>query len=136
MKAAIPTLTTAGWVRNPATAVSILFDYLHTTEATQSYFFEDEIHSLPKLTQMYGQQPSKLASHLETTLFDLYTRYFDAARVTVQPRLDQNESGRYTLEISLVAIDGDQHFSLGRVLEIVGSKILNVYSQQDPQYSM
>lgn len=135
MKAAVPTLTTAGWVRNPATAVSVLFDYLLTSEDHQSYFFEGQIYSLPKLVQEHGHAPRKMASQLETALFNLYTRYFDAVRVTVEAKTDTDESGKYNLQINLLAIDGEQHYNLARVLEVVGSKILQVYANEEPQYS-
>lgn len=78
------------------------------------------------LVQRYGSEPSALADHTRSQLYNYLSHYFDEVQVNTDADNLDSANGRYNLRIDVMLTkDGQQH-SLGRLLEIGDSRILGV----------
>lgn len=121
----MPTLTSAGWISDPINKLSRLFDYFLTTEKSQSYFFKDNILSFQEYIKSLQHDPVLLASRLETSLGAQLNKYFDTASVAISSQ-SPGPDGRYDIKFDIVITENNTSYSLGRVLEIKGSEIVNI----------
>lgn len=123
---AIPTLDSVGWVSDPSNILVKLFDYFLTTEKSQSNLFKDQIISFQSLIKELQHDPVLLANKTEQQLTRYFKKPFDTAVVSVVADDLESETGRYNLTIDVVVSKDNINYSLGRVLELNGSKVLNV----------
>jgi hypothetical protein len=122
----LPTLTTAGWVDDVVTMSAKLIDYFLVSEHSQTQLYRGNITSMTYLVQRYGSEPSALADHTRSQLYNYLSHYFDEVQVNTDADNLDSANGRYNLRIDVMLTkDGQQH-SLGRLLEIGDSRILGV----------
>lgn len=117
-----PCLNGAGWCTDPEFAIDqILKDYCRC-EYSATKLYRNRIRSLPYQLMRYTD-PMALANVVEEDLLYLYKNTFDGVQcsVTYDPNNQYDlevESPRFHLEISLIINDGNQRFSLAKVLKI------------------
>lgn len=123
----VPTLTTAGWVDDLATKAITLIEYFIISQKSQTRFYKGYISSLPALVQAHGHSPQELAENTREKLHALLSRYFEEALVDVRATHTDAVTGRYNIEIDATVIDNGKSHSLGRLIEVGDSKIINAH---------
>ena len=122
----VPTLSTAGWVSDVANMAVKLMDYFITSDVSQSQLYRGEITSLRHLVQRHGSNPTYLEEHVRTQLSNYLSRYFDDVQVNTRTTGLDVADGRYTLVLDVMLSKDSKQHSLGRLIEIGESKIIDV----------
>lgn len=121
----LATLTSAGWISDPVNKLSRLFDDFLTTEASQSLLFREDIVSFQDFIQKFQHDPVLLAMRIESSLGALLSKYFDSAVTSIKAD-EAGDDGRYNITFDVVITQDGVAHSLGRVVELSGSEIVNV----------
>lgn len=125
-----PSMTFTGWITDPETAIeAILGDYC-SAEFSATKLYRKMIRSLPYRAMVYGD-PMALAAIVQEDLMVLYKNHFDGVQCDVTYNPDEqgdlgSESPRFRLEISLLINDGNQRYSLAKVLSLNNGTILTI----------
>lgn len=120
----MPSLSSDGWVNTPMKTLDFLFSHLFLTDYSQSYIYYTRITSIPYI--MFKNQTSvgQLVSDLRDNLVLYFSRYYD----TVNCDIIENESigTSSSLTIFLEVVDGNESFTLSKVIEYTDSKITGI----------
>lgn len=120
----MPSLSSDGWVNTPMKTLDFLFSHLFLTDYSQSYIYYTRITSIPYI--MFKNQTSvgQLVSDLRDNLVLYFGRYYD----TVNCDIIENESigTSSSLTIFLEVVDGNESFTLSKVIEYTDSKITGI----------
>lgn len=123
----VPTLSSTGWVNQPAEAADKLLSYFFLSDASQSQLYRGNVTALPSIIQRYGNDRNLIVRETERQLGDMLSRYFDSADVTAD--VDNpvaGDEGRMNLRIIVnLKLDG-QTYSLGRLITSLNSTILKI----------
>lgn len=132
MSTKLPTLTSSGWLSDTVTISNKLMDYFLASDFSQTQFYPGEVASLPYIVQEHGHDPDRLVESVRDTLTKYFQRYFRYVRLNVRKINLEDEKGQYGIEIDLIAESDDgKRSSLGRLIEIGDSKILNVQLREN-----
>lgn len=123
----LPTLSSSGFVSGIAEKADRLMSYYFTSEASQSNLYRGEITSLPKQIQLLGNDVSALSERIRTELERLFGNYFDGVEVVVNTDIPNPiDPNRINVTVSATLIDGSQQYSLGRLINVVNSRIAKI----------
>jgi len=122
----LPTLGEESWTRDSLVIIDRLFSYFLVAEYSQSYIYNGKIASMPWLLYKYKDNINKLESEIESTLTELYERYFIETSVLVTIDSDLNDSKLFII-ISITVKDIEsKEYTLRKSMDIVDSKIKKV----------
>lgn len=122
----LPTLTTAGWMNDIINKSTKLMDYFLASEHSQSNAYHGRITSFPKLVQQYGHNPERMSEQTRDALQAYYARYFENVIVSVDADRLDDDSGQYNLSIDVALSQDDKSYSLGKLIALGNSKILDI----------
>ena len=122
---AIPTLTTAGWINDTPSMASKLMDYFVASDYSQSQLYRGNVASLAYLVQKYGDTPPLLADSVRETLRPYFAKHVDEIMISVATN-DIDGTGEYNLSIDVSLTTNGTSHSLGKLIQISESEIINV----------
>lgn len=121
MSMPVPTLDTSGYVAGIAQKADRLFSYWLVSKYSQSNMFLGRIRPFPWLLQQYGTAPNDLQVMVREALLNLFDGYFDSVTVNVNVSPYVNDDSRLDVRIDLWFTDGQNQYSLGKVLSTTGT---------------
>lgn len=124
----LPTLSSAGWIRDPSNKLSRLFDYYLTTNKSQSYLYRNSTISFQNTIKEFQHDPNLLSENLETTITAYFNRYFDSSSVAVRTSSIKSD-GRYDIHIDITVTENNQRYVLSRAIFMNGSKVISVSNE-------
>ena len=123
----LPTLSSSGFVSGIAEKADRLMSYYFASEASQSNLYRGEITSLPKQIQLLGNDEAALSTRIRTELERLFGNYFDGVEVNVNTDIpNAADPNRINVTVSATLIEGGQQYSLGRLINVVNSRIAKI----------
>jgi hypothetical protein len=123
----VPSLSSSGFISNTAEKADRLLSYFFVNEASQSELYFGQITSLPDLIQKNNNETFVLEKSTTDLLKKYFSRYFQ--NVEVQARTDKPQPGdenRTNLTIYVAFTDNGKSYSIGRLVQIVDSKIAEI----------
>lgn len=127
MTIAVPSLSSAGWVRSPNEKADALLSHFFLSEKSQTYLYADNVSSLPWLVEQYGRNPIAISTELGNALERYLGRYYDTvnADVTVDDaKVAYNGEIAITLYCSVT--EEGRSYSFGKLLMVTNSKIQQI----------
>lgn len=124
--AAVPTLTSAGFVETTGERLDRLLAYYFATEKNQSRVFRDSIVSLKHSIAQHGSEPEILVSLVDSELTNYLQRYFQYVTVNVEHRFLRTDDagneveGLYELILDVIA--GDEEDDQQRIYKYASIK--------------
>lgn len=125
--AAVPTLSTDGWVFDPLNKANYLMSYFFEADYNQTQFYLNNVSSLTYLLYLYGNDPTEFASQLESTLLEYLGRYLN--NVVVEAKYDLATESSSNASVNLyVSFSGKtgKTYTLSNMLIVNGSKLVQV----------
>lgn len=125
----VPTLSSAGWVTDPAGKADYLLSHFYETDKQQSYLYVDSTTSLQAIIERYGHDVATLCDQLRRALNQYLLRYYPSVLVDVSADTSEinNNSGQYTLRVYCQATETDgKSYSFGRLVLGTSSKFERV----------
>ncbi|MDH2154326.1 hypothetical protein [Stenotrophomonas sp. GD03657] len=125
---AIAVCALMGWIEGAPEKLDYLFSCYFESEHSQTNLYLGKVASLPYQIQAFGSDRLLLQQAASKSLQDLFTRYFDAAVVTVLVDTTVEDPGRFTITVTAtVTQDGVTHdvgYSLsalttGKLIDII-----------------
>ena len=118
----VPTLSSEGWKRQPASAADALLTYFFTTDRDQSHQYEG-ISSLPGVLHDYlgrlNELPGAVKNMLETYLMHYYDLAVVDVRTSDQDLLPDQQGSKVTLKIFIHVNDGGQDVSIMKLVQSI-----------------
>ncbi len=123
----VPTLSTSGWVGEISEKADRLTSYYFVSEHSQTNLYRDAVTSLPYQIQQFGHDEFELRQGVQGALSQYLNNYFDSVEVSADTsRPNPEDPNRITLTVSIIVTQDGVQYSLGRLIEVVNSKILNI----------
>lgn len=125
-----PCLNGTGWCTDPELAILAILSNYCNCEFSATKLYRKRIRSLPYRLMVYTDEMS-LASIVEEDLLHIYKNAFDGVESTVSYNPDEqydlgSESPRFHLEVSLIINDGNQRYTLSKILNIDNKTVVMV----------
>ena len=126
----VPSLSEAGWVKDPIIALDKIMSYYFASDASQGNVYAGKVRSFPFVISKYGNKPNDLISSVESDLYDLLVGYYEEVVVeaVVGPIKGANvvstdlENANDNLSIFVEVVDSSGvRTSLAKVLSIKDS---------------
>lgn len=125
--AVVPSLSGAGWVKDPKLQLDTMFAYALVCDYSQSTIYGGSITSIPYIIATYMDDISELCSQLESSLFRYYQRVFSTVQVDVTNTTTDGVS--YALYISVVVTSAGQSYSLAVTGTVDNGALNNVITR-------
>lgn len=126
-KAKMPTLTASGWVDNIAEKADSAMAYYFTSDFSQSNVWAGQITSLPYEVQQNNSDPQSLQRVIQQDIKNYLGRYFDTVTCNVSTDLpNADDPTRINVTLNVIVTEGGLNYSLGRLIQTVKGKIVNV----------
>lgn len=132
MAAAVPTLTTKGWLTEPNEKAEQLMAWFMVAEHTQSKTFFGNISSFSELVVRHGKSPLAMTENTKIQLESYLGRYFDYVEVEVRdfPLPGESEfNGRFMISIRVTATQDGARINLLEKAEINNSVFKRVVEE-------
>ena len=128
---AVPTLSSAGWVRSPAEKADFLLSHFYESDKFQTYLYGKNVANLQWLIEQHGHNITKLCSEIRLTLEQYLGRYYEAVSIEVVSN-DQTgtagdtESNSVQLRVFCQVTENGKDSSFGRLMMQTNSKFQSV----------
>lgn len=115
----VPTLSTQGWVTDPALKFDKLLADFFLADHNQSYIYRGSIKTLQGLIEKNGNQINSLIGELQQALREYLERYYTAVdlEVKAENNMITDPRGQMTLIITVGVNDKGTQKQFGRLLE-------------------
>lgn len=115
----VPTMSTQGWVTDPAIKFDKLLADFFLADHNQSYIYKGSIQTLQGLIEKNGNQINSLIGELQQVLRTYLERYYTTVDLDVKPENNMitDPKGRMTLIITVGVNDRGTQKQFGRLLE-------------------
>lgn len=124
-------LGTSGWARTPEERMAALLNNYRACAYSQSTIYSGHIKSMTMAQFRSAQDPESLATITRRDLEELYGNVFpESVDVTADIVYDENNTSRYSLEVSVTVVENGETYRLRDVLS-GGTRILQDYERTD-----
>lgn len=133
MSNAYPSLTSTGWITDPAQRADLLLYDFFVANYSQSIIFRGKIKSLSYFIQR-NTDLFVLRDVLQQAISTLLNSYYDSAEVSIKiiPVTDDNGnvSKEFTMDIQLsaVVIQDGKRYSLGKLINVVNASVSKIFN--------
>lgn len=100
MVIAVPTLSTQGYVTEPAAKLDYLLTYFITTDSAQSTTFSRAMVSLQAIVEAYSGDPQGTATEITNKLTRYLSRYYDSVNVESKFSLTDPDNSESLIKIT------------------------------------
>jgi len=123
----VPSLSPAGWVTAAAEKIDVLLSHFFESVKSQTYIYGDNVTNLQWLIEQYGHSIVDLVQQMTTSLDVYLGRYYDRVVTTVTSNDDaDNLNGSVTITIHCSVTDAGVQYSVGKLLQINNSTVINI----------
>lgn len=127
-KTCVPTLSSLGWLTEPATMLDYAFADFMATNYSQSIEFRGSLSSLPWIIQKCGSDMDALEDLSKQQLEAHLNKLFDTAQVSAVVKEHPTRPGTQQLFFQITVIkDGVAH-NFARTIENISSKTLTLFA--------
>lgn len=130
----IPTLTIDGYFDAPVNQMTKLFEYYQVCDYSQSNSYKNEMVSLSKTLQEYGNRIEDTCIAIKNDLIRLYSNHFEG----VEPAVYYKElrDGFYEFSIEVKAYKNTKQYVLKKDLIIKDNILVDINSMLGKHYNM
>lgn len=134
MKDTIPTLTIDGYCDEPVNQMTKLFEYYQVCDYSQSNSYKNEMVSLSKTLQEYGNDMPDACNAIKADLIKLYSRHFE----NVNPEVFYKEirDGFYAFTIEIRTYKNAKNYELKKELIVKDNILVDINSMLGRHYNM
>lgn len=124
----VPSLSARGWASDVTDKADLLLAYYFSTDYLQSVAWIGKVTSFQETLSKYHHNPSVLKTRVENEVGDQFSRYFDSVTASASVDTpDTNKPNEIQLTLRVNVQQGDQTYSLGRVVETIDATIKTLF---------
>lgn len=114
----LPTLSSAGFVSDPAVKLERLVSYFFITDYSQSNQHHGRVASLPYLIKAHGTNPDILVDRIQVALENMLSSYFDAVNVEVREEDPLLSNPVYNIVLEGTVTQDGKRYDISKLLNI------------------
>lgn len=121
----VPSLSTRGWVSEPAAKIDLLLAHFFVADFNQTYLYPGRVISLPRLLQKNGSDIEGLMSDMKDSLFNYISRYYESVDIEVTSATDLDVDPKVAIElvITITVVENAVGVSYARLMKAVDGKL-------------
>lgn len=124
----VPSLSSSGWITELAERADRTMAYYLTSDHSQSELYAGRVVSLQYHIEQFGHSHSLLQQQVNQDLERYFGRYFDRIDLTVSVNgPGENNEDRTELRIECIITEGNQRYSLGKLITTIDSKVIGIF---------
>lgn len=124
MPISLPTLSTAGFIKDPAQTLDALLSYFFVADYSQSNAHYGNVASLPYLIKTKSNDIGGLTRAIESTVSNLLNAYYDTVDIYVTLEQNNISTESYDIKVSgTVTLDG-KSYTLAKLISIANDKLI------------
>lgn len=122
----LPTLSSAGFVRDPAVILERQLSYFFIADYSQSNQHYGRVASLPYLIKNYAHRPDMLVDRIATAIENMLASYFESVAITVELTEPYEDSPQFDITLEGSVTQNGSRYGIARLLTISNSTLKNV----------
>lgn len=132
MTVAVPTLSSAGWVRAPADKADFLMSHFFESDKFQTLLYGQNVCNLQWLIERYGHDMTLVCQEIRRDVQVYLARYYDTANVQVTVDTDPayntvvNDSSFVKLRLVMTVTENGKEYSIAKLIEISDGKFKRI----------
>ena len=126
MSMGLPTLSSAGYIDDPAQKLDSILAYFFIADQSQSNHHRGLVSSLPFIIKQYSDNVNALISSTEEALIRMCSVYFDSCSITASVQPSTTNDNEYNLIIEGSVSSDKKQFSIYKLLIVSNNKISNI----------
>lgn len=130
MSVDLPTLSSGGFISDPAVKLEKLIAYFFIADYSQSNQHKDRVASLPYLIKAHGNTPNILAERIQSSLEIMLGAYFESTHVEVYEEDPLSSDPKYNIILEGTVTHGGKRYDISRLLTVANSTLSSVSELQ------
>lgn len=126
----LPTLSSGGFIHDPAVKLEKIVAYFFIADYSQSNQHRGRVASLPYLIKNHGHEPSILVDRIQSTLEGMLGAYFDTCYVNVSQEDPLTSKPEYNIIVDGTVSQGGKKYDISRLLTISNNTLASVSELQ------
>lgn len=122
----MPSLSSAGFIKDPALKLEKAMSYFFIADYSQSTQHAGRIASLPYLVKQHGRRPEELADRVESTVTSLLNAYFDSSTVDVYVQDPLSDKPEYGIVLEGSVVENGKTYSISKLLSVSNNLLQQV----------
>lgn len=122
----LPTLSSSGYVSDPATKLERLVAYFFIADYSQSNQHFGKVASLPYLIKAHGERPDVLVDRIQGTLELMLSSYFESSYVNVSLQDPLSVDPEYDIVLEGNVTHAGVKYDISRLLTISNNTLSKV----------
>lgn len=123
MVMAVPTLSTAGFLEDPAQKLDKILSYFFVADRSQSNVHLGLVSSLPYIIKQHTHNVTELTNETQSALLRMLEVYFDSASVTVRVENSAENGNEYNMFVEAAVTSNRKEYSLYRLVSVANETI-------------
>lgn len=120
----LPTLSTGGFVKDPAQVLDTLLSYFFVADYSQSNAHYGKVSSLPYIIKDKSNDISGLKRSVESALDTLLSGYFDSINIDVTVEQKNRDAESYDIQLAgTVTLDG-KSYGIAKLLSVANDSLI------------
>lgn len=126
----LPSLSSSGFISDPAVKLDKLLSYFFVADFSQSNQHKGRVASLPYLVKNYGDQPNILVDRIQTTVENMLGAYFESVQVLVTEEDPLTVKPEYNVRLEGSVTHNGKKYDIARLLNVSNSTLMSVSELQ------
>lgn len=123
-KAPVPTLSTFGWVSNPAEAADFLLVHMFYADKFQTSLYGENVTSIPWVLEETSGSIERTTIAVRQAINNYLSRYYDSVQVNVSTSEEDptNSSSKIRMSLDIKVIDNGIEYQINRLISLVDGR--------------
>lgn len=120
----LPTLSTAGYIKDPAQVLDTLLSYFFVADYSQSNAHYGNVSSLPYIIKDKSNDISGLKRSIETALERLLDGYYDTTNIYVTVEQKNINAESYDIKVSGTVTLNGKTYGLAKLVSVANDRLI------------
>jgi hypothetical protein len=122
----LPTLSSAGFVRDPAVILDRQLSYFFIADYSQSNQHLGRVASLPFLIKNHAHQPDILVDRIQNSIEGMLSAYFESVSINVELTEPFEDAPQFDIALEGTVTQNGNRYGIARLLTISNSTLQSV----------
>jgi hypothetical protein len=120
----VPTLSTFGWVKNPAESADFLLSHMFHSDKFQTCLYGNNITSMPWILEEASGSTDKAVMAVRQAIITYMSRYYDSvqANVSVTEEDSSTSSSKMRMSLDIRLIKDGVEYQVSRLISLIDGR--------------
>lgn len=124
MTIVLPTLSTFGWVKNPAEKIDFALTHMFYADRFQTSLYGNNVTSIPYVLEEASGSIDKAATAVRQVINNYLLRYYDSVQVNVSTEEEdpENSSSKIKMSLDIRVIENGVEYHVSRLISLIDGR--------------